>query len=200
MKTAEYLAKSVLLEKKGIFVIIWEDKGELIRALIIILSVLRKMLIKPILLSCVDESVDTLKNIFDIQPFHDDIPDEDNSLKTVKDAILILFLQQAASSTIGPWLNGWRSPLAEEPGTLLVIRSADFIDFQRNAPDLSGYVGPKIVDTSKILSIWDKTTDGNLKTSISDDIRVIMDELPGENPSEQEIQKWISQHSPTEND
>ncbi len=35
-----------------------------------------------------------------------------------------------------------------------------------------------------MLSIWNKTTEDNLKTVIPDDIRAIMDELPGENPSE----------------
>ncbi|MDM8522859.1 hypothetical protein QUF80_05745 [Desulfococcaceae bacterium HSG8] len=192
MKTAEYLANAILSEKKGIFVILWEDKGELIRALLIILSVIRKKQIEPILLSSA-ESVSILRKLFDVQPFHDE-------KRLARDRILTLFLQQAASRTIGPWLNGWRSPLADEPGSLLVIRSSDFIDFQRNAPDLSGYIGPKIADTSKILSIWNNTTADNLKLFIPDDIRTIIDKLPGENPPEEEIQEWILQHSPIEND
>jgi len=52
-----------------------------------------------------------------------------------------LFLQQAVGKEVSLRLNGWRRPLSEPKGTLLVVRTADFDEFQRDAPDLASFIG-----------------------------------------------------------
>ena len=95
-------------------------------------------------------------------------------------------------------MNGWRSALAEPPGALLIIRSADFTDFQRNAPDLASFIGPKIFDTSTMLSIWNARIAEKIRSQIPPEIKKILQKLPGEDSSEEEIVEWIKSHPPVE--
>ncbi len=190
MRTAEHLAKEILLEKKGVYSLVWDNKGELVRALLTVLAVFDSMPIKPMFLDSTDESIRLLKKSLDIQP-NGDINESRN-----REEIRLFFLQQATSGTTGPWLNGWRSYLAKAPGTLIVIRNADFTAFQRKAPDLASFVGPKIFETANMLSLWRSETYDKIEPVLPEHILEIINRFPGNCPSEKEIAEWIKQHPP----
>ena len=196
MITAEYLANSILLDQRGIHVVIWDDKGEIVRVLLILLSAIDKIQIKPILLSSVDKSEKQLRELFEIQPVKNDTDDGnmEELLESSREELLLLFIQQATMSTIGPLLNGWRSSIAAPPGSLLVVRNADLMDFLRVAPDLSSFIGPKIIDSSTILSIWSNKIGRNINTKLPLSFVEILNELPGEQPTNEEIKDWMIEH------
>src|SRR5262249_25441092 len=106
------------------------------------------------------------------------------------------FLQQARTELIGPWLNGWRRPLSESPGSLLVIRSADFPAFQRDAPDLTSFVGPRVYDASTMLSLFTPRTAQHLETIMPRELVDILKHLPGKTPSRNELRQWLKAHDP----
>lgn len=199
MSTTEYFAESILIEGNGIHALTWQDKGDLVRALIVFLSVLGDLPLNSILLTSLDESERELKSLFDIRPIEDaEYASVIDQPLLKRETFLLLFLDQAVSTNIGPLLNGWRSALAEPPGTLLAIRSADFIDFQRNAPDLASFIGPRIFDTSTMLHVWSVKTAQKIKARIPAKISTILSILPGDDPSGEEIEMWISAHPPVE--
>lgn len=201
MNTALQLAKSIQIDGKGIHVLLWDNQDDLARALLVLFAALHETSSYSLLLVSAQESAVELRSLFDLQPLDEesDLSDED-SLKTPRDSLLVLFLQQATSRTIGPWLNGWRSDLADSPGTLLIVRHADFPDFQRSAPDLASYFLSKISDSSSMLPIWDSQTAKKIKNRLPREIRDILKELPGERPSNKEIEIWKKQHPPVDED
>jgi len=193
----EQLAQSIQIDGKGIHVLLWDDQDDLVRSLMVLLAVLNDWSIRFFLLSSAEQAAKDLRQLFDLQiPTEDGLLSEMDSLRPPRKNLLVLFLQQATSSTIGPYLNGWRSALAEAPGTLLVIRKADFIDFQRNAPDLTSFFGPKIYDSSLMLSIWNENTAKKISPILPDKVRGILKELPGHPPLQPEIEEWIKHHTP----
>ncbi|MFQ5640352.1 MAG: hypothetical protein ACE5IR_20425 [bacterium] len=196
MATSEHLADSILIERQGVHALVWDDKGDLIRALLILLEVIDKIPIKPFLLSSVEESEKALRKLFEIQPVSANDVYLDDAIKTSRDELLLIFLQQATNTTIGPLLNGWRSALAKPPGTLLVVRNADFTSFQREAPDLASFIGPKITDSSTILYIWSQKTAQKIQRQLPQTITNMLKKLPGEQPATKEISDWITQHPP----
>ncbi|MFQ5677090.1 MAG: hypothetical protein ACE5G1_14450, partial [bacterium] len=68
MSNAEYFANSMLLDCRGIHLVIWDDKGELVRALLIILAAINEIQVRPLLLSSAKESEEKLRELFEIQP------------------------------------------------------------------------------------------------------------------------------------
>jgi hypothetical protein len=201
MSTAEFLFESILIEGKGVYVLTWDEKGDLVRTLIILVALLNGIRTYSLLLTSAELTEHELGSLFSIKPIaeneYDDFSDQ---AKLQRDSFLILFLDQAAGSSIGPLLNGWRSALAEPPGTLLIIRSADFTDFQRKAPDLASFIGPRICDTSTMLSIWSTRIAEKIRPQIPAEIKMILQRLPGEDSSEAEIVDWIKSHPPVERD
>lgn len=113
------------------------------------------------------------------------------------DTFWMLFIQQANSREIGPRMNGWRKPLAEAPGSLLLIRHADFDTFQRHAPDLVSFVGPRIYSASNMLSIFSDKTYQNMDVDLFDPLPAILRHLPGEQPGKEGILEWIEAYAPT---
>lgn len=201
MSTAECFATSILIEKQGVHILTWDNKGDLIRALIVILAVTSEIPIESLLLSSAEDSTKGLGPFLEIQPISGTLSvDRELRLRPPREAILLLFLQQAASTTIGPFLNGWRSALVEPPGTVLVIRTADLIAFQRNAPDLASFIGPRMVEASTMLSIWSQKAVEKLRPSLPAAVSAIVQNLPGDQPTEKEIEDWIIQHPPIDND
>ncbi len=196
MATAEQFAKSILLEKRGIHVLLWNNQDDLVRSLLVMLAVLKDLPKYPLLLSSSKEASRLLRPIFELQSTSEEKHLEEGSLLPVRNDLLIIFLQQATSHSIGPWLNGWRRALAEEPGSILVIRNADFSDFQRFAPDLASFFGPKIHDSATMLSIWREKTAKKIKSVLPYHFCTILDELPGQSPSKKEIDHWLKQHPP----
>lgn len=196
MATAEQMAKSLLLDGGGVHCLLWEDQDDLVRALIVFRASLLGATLLPCLLSSAEQSVGELRKILEMRPVEKNDENDYFVFEQTRKAILILFLQQAASETIGPWLNGWRSALAKPPGTLIVIRYADFIAFQRHAPDLAGFIGPKIHDASSFLSLWSQETSKRLQIELPKDFATLLKQLPGKTPSPIEIKTWIEQHPP----
>lgn len=190
MSTAEILGKSLIIENRGVHVLTWDDKGELVRCLVILLSVLREKRIMPLIIS----SEKSEKYLWEILTQKHHFESDDVSKTEDRDFLLFLFIQQAVNKTIGPILNGWRKELSEKPGTLLIIRDADFIGFQRNAPDLSSYIGPKIFDTSNMLSIWNNETNEQIDLNLPVNIEQIIKSLPGSLPKKEELEKWLAEH------
>ena len=201
MPTAEWLAWSVQMDSQGVHLLLWREKDELVRALVVFLASVGDVPTQPILLASADQAAGDLRRIFEAQtPSPAAQTEEGDVLAHKRDHLLVLFLQQATSSTIGPWLNGWRNELAKSPGALLVVRNADYMDFQRNAPDLASYVGPKIYDCVSLLSMWSEKTAANLRPSVPDPYVNVLRELPGEFPSVNEIESWIRHHAPSSDD
>ena len=199
MGTAEYFFESILIERKGVHALTWEDKGDLTRALTVLAVLFNGIQTYPLLLTSAELAERELGSLFAIKPISENESNDQRYEPSLRrDSFLLLFLDQAAGSTIGPLLNGWRSALAEPPGALLIIRSADFTDFQRNAPDLASFIGPKISDTSTMLSIWSTKVSDKIRAQIPPKIKEILKKLPGEDLSEKEIVEWIKSHPPVE--
>lgn len=195
MNTAESFAKNLLLEGKGISILKWSDKPDLIRALLVLMAVYKtKTKIIHMFLSSEEEAYNEFKNLFQLKPFPEDHAPDENFIEAKRDSLLIVFLQQAVSKTIGPILNGWRSALAAPPGTVIVVRSADMNDLQGAAPDMTSFVGPKMADTSSFLSVWTLETQNSITNRLPKEMYGSLRELPGIFPKYNEIETWIAQH------
>lgn len=194
MMIAEELAFSIEEERHGLHILLWDDQDDLCRALVILLARFGNtggIKILPILVSTEEHRINELRNLIERQrATREDDP--------VKNLFRILFIQHASNNKLGPWLNGWRRPLCEPPGALLVIRSADFDSFQRNAPDLVSLAGPKLYDASVMLSVFSENTYKNMKAGLPSDIETILKQLPGTLPEEQEIEDWIEAYAPVD--
>jgi hypothetical protein len=81
---------------------------------------------------------------------------------------------------------------------MLVIRHADFDPFQRSAPDIASFVGPRIYDASTMLSVFSRETYRRLRNRLPDEIEAILARLPGTAPSEQDVANWIKANPPDE--
>jgi hypothetical protein len=193
MNTAELYAKNIIIEHKGIYLLEWSEKPDLVRALIVLIPIIGEEIINPTLLDSGIAAKKYLKDLFQIKQGSDNILDDD-ALGPDRKEMLFLFLQQAASSTVGPILNGWRSALAGAPGTILFVRSPDVSALQRSAPDLSSFIGPKMADTSNFLSIWSHETQIKLSDKLPKSIWQILEKLPGSMPQNQELATWIAEN------
>lgn len=192
MSTAERLAFSINEERRGVHVLLWDEQDDLVRALLILLAALKDIVVHPLLVSPEQERILALKKVVDTRCLlEEERETEPASPDSVAHRFWILFLQQASSKIAGPWLNGWRRPLSEPPGTLLVIRHADFESFQRNAPDLASYAGPRLHNASTMLSIVSKDSCAHLSANVPAKIEEILRGLPGTLPSRKEIAQWI---------
>lgn len=201
MNTAEQLAESIALDHKGVHVLLWDDQEDLVHALVILLAVLDGMPKQFRLLSPSEDSVQQLRSTFERTSVDESIHASDaGPLRPDRDFLLVLFLQQATSTFWGPWLNGWRSALADTPGTLLVIRNADFLGFQRHAPDLASFFESKVYDSSSMLSIWSHETETRISTRLPGELRGILNELPGPTPEKRELERWLKEHPAVRSD
>ena len=197
MSTADQLAFSISTERRGIHVLLWDDQDDLARALIGLFAGLADLQTHSLLVSDDEEDLLALRRL--VESRVQDVDDESGlgrDSESRRSQFWILFLQQASSNTAGPWLNGWRRPISEPPGAMLVIRHADFDPFQRNAPDIASFVGSRIFDASTMLSVFSKTTYKRLETRLPDDIEAILRRLPGTSPDEHEVANWIKANAP----
>jgi len=197
MSTAENFYNSLLIEGKGVHTLIWDDKADLVRSLIVFFAVYDDKPVFPILLTSVNSTIEKLRPLLE-KAGEENCQETVHQDDSVRSNLLLIFLDQAVSNNIGPLLNGWRSVLAESPGTLLIIRSADFLNFQRNAPDLSSFIGPRILDTSTMLSLWCSKTAKMMEPRMPSALGKIIQDLPGETPSECEMIEWIRMHPPVD--
>ena len=194
MSMVERLAFSLREEGRGVHALLWDDIVDLYRVLLIIQAVLGDLPLQPFLVSSEKPRLDELKDLIQTElgnqisrgRMDGDAVDPDPS----PHPLWILFLQQAASTQVGPRLNGWRRPLSDPRGTLLVIRNADFIDFQRNAPDLASFIGPRIYDAARMLMICSEQTLRAMKKSLPAFFDSILKHLPGTQPTTEELAEW----------
>ena len=190
MIASEKFFFSVATDLAGVHVLLWEDKNELVRSLLVLHAAMQVRDLQFLLVSGVESDISKLINVIDARR-PSLFPTESNASAEMENPFLVLLFQQASLQTIGPWLNGWRNPLSESPGSLLVIRSADFEQFQRNAPDLSSYVGPKILDSSSMISYFSPEILSCLNAELAPSAIEALQKLPGELPTIDGLERWI---------
>lgn len=190
MFASEKFFFSVATDLAGVHVLLWEDKNELVRALLVIHAATPTKQLDFIAVSGEESDINQLIRVIDARR-PSVLPAEIDDSREKENPFLVLLFQQASSQTIGPWLNGWRNPLSESPGSLLVIRSADFEQFQRNAPDLSSYVGPKVLDSSSMISHFSPEILSRLSAALAPSAIEALQRLPGVMPATDELEQWI---------
>jgi hypothetical protein len=198
MATAEQMAKSIDIEKQGVFALLWDAKEDLVRALVVLNAVLREMPKKALLLAPGSQSVVVLRTLIETRVIISETSENaDAKPSQVPDSELwLMFLQQASYEVVGPLLNGWRSSLRQSYGTILIIRHADFEPFQRWAPDLASFIGPRIFSASNLLSLFSKNTRKKVKAKLPEEWSRILAELPGTMPPEDTVREWIKASAP----
>ncbi len=191
MSTAEQLTFSISTERRAVHVLLWDDKNDLVRALLALLAGL-DMEIHSLVVSDRDEDLSALRRLVETRiPVGEGVTDVDHAPEGIAARFWLIFLQQASSTIVGPWLNGWRRPISEPPGSMLVIRHADYDSFQRSAPDIASFVGPRIFGASTMLSEFSKTTYDRLRARLPEDLEQLLGRLPGTAPSEEHLMEWI---------
>ncbi len=190
MFASEKFFFSVVTDRAGVHVLLWEDKNELVRALLVLNAVMQTTRIQFIAVSGEESDINHLIQVIDARR-PNLLSSENDDPGESENPFLVLLFQQASSQSIGPWLNGWRNPLSESPGSLLVIRSADFGQFQRNAPDLSSYVGPKLLDSSSMISHFSPEILSGLCAVLAPSAIEALQRLPGVLPTPDELEQWI---------
>jgi hypothetical protein len=199
MSTAEQLALSIDVERRGIHVLLWDDQQDLVRALLGLFAGLPDLHTYALFVSDDKEDLLALRQLVETRvPISDEESELEQDPESRRSRFWVLFVQQASSTAVGPWLNGWRRPISDPPGAMLIIRHADFDSFQRNAPDVASFVGARIYDASTMLSVFSKTTYDRLNTRLPDEIMMVLSRLPGTLPSEQGIGNWIKANAPDE--
>jgi hypothetical protein len=195
MATAEQLAFSISTEGRGIHVLLWDDQADLARTLVALRAALPDLTMRAVLVS--EEDLPTLRQLVESRtPLAADPSGAATSSDAIGSYFWILFLPQATAGAIGPWLNGWRRPISEAPGALLVMRHADYGAFQRAAPDIASFVGARICDASTTLSVFSPATFQRLEPRLPEHVLAILRRLPGVCPGESEIRDWIEAHAP----
>jgi hypothetical protein len=184
MGTAEQLALSLRNEGHGVHLLLWDDKEDLIHALLILTAAIGDVPWQPILVPTVESDV----RLWSRQLCE----------KTSRERVLWVFVPQASATIVGPWLNGLRRPLSQQPGTLIVVRTADFAGLRTYAPDLTSFVGPRIFDASTMLSLVSVETYPRMHPELSGEITEILRALPGSHPIDGRIRDWYQQIKPTE--
>jgi hypothetical protein len=194
MSTVERLTFSLREEGRGVHALLWDDLGDLYRVLLVVHASLGDLAIRPFLVSGEATRLKELKDMIEgelasrIEQERPEVTDDDSGPPA--HALWAMFLQQAVGEHVGLRLNGWRRPLSEPMGTLLVVRNADFDAFQRSSPDLASFIGPRIYDASRLLMLCSRETLRNLEKSLPDPFEGILRHLPGTLPSAGELADW----------
>jgi len=194
MATAELMAKSIQLEKQGVFVLLWDAKEDLVRALLILNAALVDIPKRAILLAPGTQSVSALRSLIETRVIISE-PEEqvaEHVVQAPATELWLVFLQQASHQAVGPLLNGWRSSLRQAYGTILIARHVDFEHFQRAAPDLASFIGPRIYNASNLLSLFSDETKKHLHVTLPTEWIKILVELPGAMPSDETLREWIA--------
>jgi hypothetical protein len=202
MALIEQLAFSLREEGRGVHVLLWDDMGDLVRALLVTHAALGEIPIRSLLISSEARSLEGLRDLIQESVIDQIQYERREGAADEADApshpLWILLLQQTASEQAGPRLNGWRRPLSEPRGTLLIVRNADFHDFQRYAPDLASFIGPRIYDASRLMMVCSGNTLGRLKKGFPEPFESILQQLPGTLPTAEELADWTPSSSSDE--
>jgi hypothetical protein len=165
------MAQSLRLEPQGVFVLLWDAKEDLVRALLVLRAAFEDVPTRCLLLTPGTRSEAILREMIEsrLGEFEGRPPGH----------LWFLFLQQASSKVVGPLLNGWRTPLRQAPGTILVIRRADYNAFQKDAPDLASFIGPRVYDASTMISVVSREVYKHLQPIVPSEFAVLLADLPG---------------------
>src|SRR5256885_754439 len=108
MATAERMAESMRIEQQGVFVLLWDAKEDLVRALVVLTAALPEIPPKSLLLTASSAHVAQLRRLVESRTHIDETPQSDGptACERASDALWILFLQQASYNSVGPLLNG----------------------------------------------------------------------------------------------
>jgi hypothetical protein len=192
MATAERLINSIREDRASIHVLLWDDKEELVKVVLTMLAGLNSEDIEPLLVSTGPGNLFQLQSLARTR-FQDDV----EANPQIAARLWMLFVQQGVAVDIGPWLNGYRRPLADAGGTLLVLRKAEMGAFQRGAPDLASFVGSHIYDAATMLFLVADDVSSKLTRVFPVPLKRILDQLPGEHPSDEDVERWIESMRPS---
>ncbi len=197
MSTAEQLAFSIRTERRGVHVLLWDAQDDLVRALLVLLVGLGDLHTHTLLVSDAEKDLRALRGLVETRvEVSGDIRSIEKNADSRRNLLWLLFVQQASSNAVGPWLNGWRRSISAPPGALLLIRHADFGSFQRSAPDIASFIGARIYNASTMLSDFSPEVYGRLQSRLPDAIEAVLERLPGALPSEADIANWIRVAAP----
>lgn len=179
MESAERLAL-LGIQTRGIQVLLWEHKTDLIRALLVLQAALPDFPDAPILLPTAHYALQR----FSIRLF--ERPEEPPSAQR-----RILLIPQASTEAAGAWLNGWRRRLADPPGTLFIVRRVDFTALCRRAPDLMSFAKSEIHEATGLLPLISPETLDRVSERLPDAWYAPLESLPGVMPAAGEVTAWI---------
>lgn len=193
MATALEFAMGLATRGRGISLLLWEDKDDLIRALLVLQAALTPPGLEPKVCRTETETTQALFQLFErqrVEPgeaLHDTAPSAHS--------IPILFVAFASGMIVGPVLNGWRRQLADPPGSIIVLRCAESRGFARCAPDLASFVQTK-GKAEEFLPIWPRELHDAIRPRLNEGMMEAICSLPGEAPSESELAHWKELHTP----
>jgi hypothetical protein len=181
MESAEHLAQTIGLRNRGIQVLLWENKTDLVRALLVLKAALPDFPDEPTMLPT---------SLSALQMFSVGLSEAHESGSPDKRRILLV--PQASIEAVGAWLNGWRHQLAMPPGCILAIRRADFVTLCRRAPDLMSFAQSDIHEATGLLPVIDEPTLNRMSDRLPDGWYKPLDRLPGNMPLPIDGEEWIS--------
>jgi hypothetical protein len=180
MSSAEYLAQDLRMQSRGIHVICWDDKADLVHALLVLQSAFTRFPETPTLLPTQQSDLQR----FGLGLF-------ENADKPTDSSMRILLIPQASTEATGAWLNGWRRRLSDPPGTLIVIRHTDLMALYRRAPDLMSFAQSEIHEASSLLPLVTRETLDRMREVFPDGWNEPLNSLPGSMPPKADILKWM---------
>ena len=167
------------MRQHGIQVLLWENKTDLIRALLVLRAVLSDFPDAPVLLPSDPAGLQR----FSIHLYED--------VNQASPARRFLLIPQASTESLGSWLNGWRQRLSDSPGTIIVIRRADYAALCRKAPDLMSFAHSDVHEATGLLPLIARDTfTTEVSKKLPDKWYEQLDTLPGEMPDHEEIANW----------
>jgi hypothetical protein len=178
MTSAEHLARELGIQSRGIHVLTWDNKADLVNALLIVKSAMSGFPHSPTLVPINQEQLQR----FGLHLFEGQQPT----------TMRVFLIPQAATESIGTWLNGWRRKLADPPGTLIVVRHSDLMGLYRRAPDLMSFAQSEVYEATGLLPLVSNHTLEHLGDSLPDGWREPLTSLPGRMPSKTELSKWVT--------
>jgi hypothetical protein len=181
MTSAEHLARDLSMQSRGIHVLSWDNKADLVRALLIIRAAPESSLDSP----TVVPTVQTDLQLLGLRLFEE--PDD-----LASSSMRVFIIPQASTEAIGTWLNGWRRRLADPPGTLIVIRQSDLMALYRRAPDLMSFAQSEIHESAGLLPLVTRETFDRVCNSLPAGWQEALNSLPGSTPSVAELSDWLS--------
>ena len=201
MASPERLIFSICEEPRSVHVLTWDDKDDLVRALLILVAALADRGIIAVKASASTEDLGAMRKLIHSRTASS-ATDEDAVADPVMedaaraDKLWMLFVQHGTAPEVGAWLNGYRIPLTRGGGTLLVVREAELLRLERGAPDLASFVGPRIYSASSMLFSVGPRLHSQLSPTLPDEILRVLQELPGPMPDPASLKEWVGSISP----